>query len=70
MTKVSRVRGAFRPKCKADGSYEEKQCHGSTGQCWCVESIYGNEILNTRKGPGKGQVTCGMDIFNTCSIVN
>ena len=29
--------GAFIPQCKDDGSYEEAQCHGSTGYCWCVD---------------------------------
>ena len=51
--------GAFVPKCKSDGTYEEKQCHGSTGHCWCVDSSSGVEIKGTRKGPGKGRVTCG-----------
>ena len=54
--------GAFVHKCKPDGSYEEKQCHGSTGHCWCVESASGVEIKGTRKGPGKGKVTCGVGI--------
>ena len=55
-----RLIGAFVPKCKPDGTYEEKQCHGSTGHCWCVNAKSGREIPNTRKGPGKGKVTCGM----------
>ena len=29
--------GAFMPKCKADGSFAEVQCHTSTGYCWCVD---------------------------------
>ena len=57
-----RLLGAFKPQCKADGSYEEKQCHGSTGYCWCVESKTGKEIPGTKKGPGRGPgrglVTC------------
>ena len=24
-------------RCKQDGSYEEVQCSGSTGYCWCVD---------------------------------
>lgn len=28
--------GAYRPQCTPDGLYEKKQCHGSTGYCWCV----------------------------------
>jgi len=30
--------GAFRPKCDDDGEYSKKQCHESTGICWCVNS--------------------------------
>ena len=55
--------GAFVPKCKADGSFEEKQCHSSTGYCWCVDSKTGTEIRGTRKPPGQ-DVTCGMYNFN------
>jgi uncharacterized lipoprotein YbaY len=50
--------GAFTPNCKSDGSFEEKQCHGSTGYCWCVDTTSGVEIKGTRKGPGQGQVLC------------
>jgi len=28
--------GAFVPKCGANGSFRSKQCHSSTGHCWCV----------------------------------
>lgn len=30
--------GTYVAQCKADGSWEPKQCHGSTGHCWCVDS--------------------------------
>jgi len=50
--------GAFTPSCKDDGTYEDKQCHGSTGHCWCVDAK-GKEIDNTRKGPGAGEPNCG-----------
>ena len=30
--------GRFIPQCKADGSFEEVQCHSSTGYCWCVDT--------------------------------
>ena len=51
--------GAFVPSCKKDGSYNEKQCHGSTGHCWCVDKLSGKEIKGTRKGLGTGMVECG-----------
>jgi len=28
--------GAYVPQCAQNGGYEKKQCHGSTGMCWCV----------------------------------
>jgi hypothetical protein len=28
--------GAYRPQCTGAGFYRSKQCHGSTGYCWCV----------------------------------
>ncbi|EDO47796.1 predicted protein [Nematostella vectensis] len=27
----------FIPTCRDDGSFAEVQCHGLTGQCWCVD---------------------------------
>lgn len=50
--------GAYVPQCKEDGSYEKKQCHGSTGYCWCVDEQTGKEITGTKKGPGQGEVEC------------
>ncbi|XP_068725068.1 uncharacterized protein [Montipora capricornis] len=38
---------AFIPSCKMNGDYEEIQCHGSTGYCWCVDK-HGNELPGTR----------------------
>ena len=49
--------GGFVPSCKGDGSYEKKQCHASTGYCWCV-SEDGKEIKGTRKAPGQGELEC------------
>lgn len=28
--------GAYVPQCTETGFYHPKQCHGSTGYCWCV----------------------------------
>ncbi len=38
--------GAFMPQCKENGDFEETQCHGSTGYCWCVDEL-GNKIEGT-----------------------
>lgn len=38
--------GRFVPQCAADGSFEEVQCYGSTGYCWCV-GVEGNPVLGT-----------------------
>ncbi|KAK5898939.1 hypothetical protein CesoFtcFv8_008470 [Champsocephalus esox] len=43
--------GQFVPQCDLHGAYEPTQCHGSIGQCWCVDAS-GQEIPNTRTGPG------------------
>ena len=29
--------GVYHPQCTTDGFYAAKQCHGSTGYCWCVD---------------------------------
>ena len=49
--------GAFVPECKEDGSYKEKQCHGSTGHCWCVDQS-GKEIDGSRKSASEGEPKC------------
>ena len=59
--KVYKLKDAFIPKCKPDGTYEEKQCQESTNLCWCVDSEKGKEILGTKKGPGRREMKCGMD---------
>uniref|UniRef100_A0A3B4U6B4 Thyroglobulin type-1 domain-containing protein n=1 Tax=Seriola dumerili TaxID=41447 RepID=A0A3B4U6B4_SERDU len=43
--------GVFVPQCDANGEYTSQQCHGSTGQCWCVDSR-GEERAGTRTPPG------------------
>lgn len=45
------VLGQYVPQCDTHGAYESIQCHGSIGQCWCVDAN-GQEIPNTRTGPG------------------
>ncbi len=48
--------GAYIPQCTPSGDYEPRQCHGSTGFCWCV-NLDGEEIFGTRRGPGQ-EVVC------------
>uniref|UniRef100_A0A673CIU0 Nidogen 1a n=1 Tax=Sphaeramia orbicularis TaxID=375764 RepID=A0A673CIU0_9TELE len=43
--------GQYIPTCDENGAYEPTQCHGSIGQCWCVDPN-GREIPGTRSGPG------------------
>ena len=51
--------GADAPECNSDGTYKQKQCHSSSGYCWCVDSKTGNVIDGTKKGPSEGDVLCG-----------
>jgi len=46
--------GMFVPQCREDGGYQDSQCHGSTGFCWCVDE-YGNELTGTRV---RGTLNC------------
>ena len=43
--------GMFLPKCKEDGTFEQVQCHPSTGYCWCVDED-GKEMLFTKTRQG------------------
>uniref|UniRef100_A0A3Q2YKC0 Thyroglobulin type-1 domain-containing protein n=1 Tax=Hippocampus comes TaxID=109280 RepID=A0A3Q2YKC0_HIPCM len=49
--------GAFVPQCDAHGQYTPQQCHGSIGQCWCVDSN-GQERAGTRTPSGVPPVDC------------
>jgi len=53
--KLTKRIGSFIPSCEINGAYSSKQCHGSTGQCWCVSPTSGEEILGTRV---RGALTC------------
>ena len=46
--------GHYVPTCSKDNSYENVQCHPSTGYCWCVDQN-GNEWRGTRK---RGRPLC------------
>lgn len=47
--------GQYIPFCDEDGYYKPSQCHGSLGQCWCVDR-YGNEVSGSRTN---GAAECG-----------
>ncbi|PFX15746.1 Equistatin [Stylophora pistillata] len=56
--------GSYLVRCKQDGSYEEVQCNGSSGFCWCVQKN-GTELSGTKtRGPllcptlGRGLTHC------------
>ena len=54
--------GAYKPQCNEQGDYKNKQCHGSTGYCWCVDSKTGQEIQGTRtnvRTTGADSFQCG-----------
>ena len=42
--------GSYRPQCQDDGSWLPKQCWGSVGACWCVDS-QGNRITEDTTEP-------------------
>ncbi|KAE8279493.1 Nidogen-2 [Larimichthys crocea] len=50
--------GAFVPQCDMNGNFLPQQCSGSTGYCWCVNILTGQEVLNTRTPPGVTPVNC------------
>lgn len=49
--------GQYIPQCDEDGYYKPMQCHGSAGQCWCVDR-YGNEVVGSRTD---GVADCGKE---------
>lgn len=49
------IAGQYIPLCDEDGYYKPSQCHGSVGQCWCVDR-YGNEVTGSRTN---GAAECG-----------
>ncbi|XP_072050388.1 uncharacterized protein [Amphiura filiformis] len=55
--------GAYVPSCTDAGEYEPKQCHGSTGYCWCVD-VEGKELEGTRRGPVEDRVLCVVEPRN------
>ncbi|XP_034031396.1 hemopexin-like [Thalassophryne amazonica] len=49
--------GAYIPQCDQDGNYLPKQCHASTGHCWCVDEM-GTEKEGTRWSAGTTPTNC------------
>ena len=46
------------PACDTEtGDYEEIQCYGDSGYCWCVNQ-FGEEVEGTRTGPGGDRPDC------------
>uniref|UniRef100_F1RIW2 Testican-3 n=1 Tax=Sus scrofa TaxID=9823 RepID=F1RIW2_PIG len=54
---VKKLLGQYIPQCDEDGYYKPMQCHGSAGQCWCVDR-YGNEVVGSRTD---GVADCAAD---------
>ncbi|XP_054876256.1 ladderlectin-like [Poeciliopsis prolifica] len=54
--------GMFCPQCDANGNFLPQQCSGSTGYCWCVDIITGEEIPNTKTAPGVRPINCAQNL--------
>ncbi|XP_071465346.1 testican-3 isoform X6 [Marmota flaviventris] len=54
---IKKLLGQYIPLCDEDGYYKPTQCHGSVGQCWCVDR-YGNEVIGSRIN---GVADCAID---------
>ena len=57
--------GKYIPRCKDDGSFENKQCEPVTGQCWCVHKN-GREIPGTRTSRNLRCPDPGACNYNVC----
>ncbi|XP_023986615.1 testican-3 isoform X3 [Physeter macrocephalus] len=55
---VKKLLGQYVPQCDADGYYKPTQCHGSAGQCWCVDRYGREEVVGSRK---RGAADCAID---------
>ncbi|KAJ8029030.1 Murinoglobulin-1 [Holothuria leucospilota] len=54
--------GNYIPTCEENGDFAAQQCHGSSGNCWCVDEN-GQEIEGTLRGPTEEMVDCAEDII-------
>ena len=41
---TSMLIGAYRRQCNDDGTWKNPQCWASTGHCWCVDPMTGEQI--------------------------
>ncbi|XP_068426971.1 uncharacterized protein [Clinocottus analis] len=55
--------GTFVPQCDEYGNFLPQQCSGSTGYCWCVDTITGKKIPNTITPPGMSPVDCSSEHY-------
>ncbi|XP_078090061.1 uncharacterized protein nid2a [Mustelus asterias] len=55
--------GMHVPQCDEEGNFRPRQCHSSTGQCWCVDA-WGREIPGSRTLPGNNPPECGLPATN------
>uniref|UniRef100_A0A7M5UP92 Agrin n=1 Tax=Clytia hemisphaerica TaxID=252671 RepID=A0A7M5UP92_9CNID len=63
------IPGKYIPQCKVDGSYSTKQCHFSTGYCWCVDPHTGNELYGSRKNARGRNFECGTPCLKACARI-
>ncbi|XP_059409894.1 testican-3-like isoform X1 [Carassius carassius] len=62
--------GPYIPSCDEDGFYRPHQCHGSSGQCWCVDR-YGNEMAGSHThGPADCVVESSGDFGSGDSLLS
>ena len=56
------VPGAFCPRCNLDDEtyYRAMQCSGSTGYCWCVNTLTGAQTSEATRDPS--ELECGFEI--------
>lgn len=65
--------GLHRPACDGEGNFKPEQCHGSTGECWCVDKLTGGEMEDTRRSHDAegGYVDCAQikekSLFNAAT---
>ncbi|KAM5165100.1 saxiphilin-like [Mantella aurantiaca] len=57
--------GGFVPQCDEKGNFKPRQCHGSTGYCWCTNAN-GEKIAATNTPPQQSPPTCERHDLDTC----